>query len=150
MGLTICSRSIALAILAIPFSAWAALGENVSSVQVDQARMNATVRTNAAAKYTVFELQTPSGTVIREYVSPANTVFAVAWEGPSLPDLRQLLGTYFAQYVEGAKSQGGGTGPRAIQQPGLVVYAGGRMGAFMGRAYVPQSIPQGVSLEEIH
>ena len=149
MGLTVCSRSIALAMLVVPLSAWATLGENVSSVQADQTRMNATLRSDAAAKYTVFELQTPSGTVVREYVSPANTVFAVAWEGPSLPDLRQLLGTYFSQYVDSANTQGRGTGPRVIQQPGLVVYAGGRMGGFTGRAYVPPSVPEGVSVEEI-
>ena len=140
--------SIALVMLVLPLSAPAALGGNAASVQADQARMNATLRTAATALYTQYEIQLPAGTLVREYVSPAGVVFAVAWEGPSLPDLRQILGSYFAQYVEAA--QGAGAGPRLIQQPGLVVYTGGHLRAFFGKAYVPQLLPPGVSPDDIN
>jgi len=143
------SMNIGLMMLFVPFSASAALGGGVASVQADQIQMNGTLRTAAVGKYTEYEIQVPSGTVVREYVSSAGVVFAVAWEGPSLPDLRQVLGTYFEQYVEAAKTQGGGAGPRVIRQPGLVVHAGGHMRAFSGRAYIPQMLPQGVSPDEI-
>jgi hypothetical protein len=34
----------------------------------------------------------PEGTSVRRYVSPAGKVVAVAWKGPVMPDLRQVLG----------------------------------------------------------
>jgi len=36
-----------------------------------------------------------------------------------------------------------------IQEPGLVVQTGGHMRAYFGRAYVPELVPQGVTIEEI-
>jgi hypothetical protein len=141
---------MAFAMLALPFSASASLGGDAASVQADQMQMNATLRTTGAANYTLFEIQTPFGTVVKEYVSSTGLVFAVVWNGPSLPDLRQLLGSFFAAYVQGANAQGPGIRPRVIEQPRLVVHAGGHMRAFLGRAYVPDLIPIGVSLEEIH
>ena len=141
--------SIALAMVAISCSASAALGENATSTEADRVSMNATLRMLPAAKYTVHEIQTPSGTTIREYVSPAGTVFAVAWQGPVMPDLRQTLGRYFDRYIEGAGGKQSGHRHRAISEPGLVVQSHGHMRAFSGRAYVPQLLPQGVSVEEI-
>ncbi len=141
------STGVTLVMLVYPFSAAAALGGDVASVHADQLELNATLRTGQANQFTQFEMQLPSGTTVREYVSPAGAVFAVTWEGPSLPDLRQLLGGYFQRYVDAV--QGGGVGARVIEQPGLVVYTGGHMRAFRGRAYVPQMLPQGVAAEEI-
>jgi uncharacterized protein DUF2844 len=130
----------------VPLSASASLGGDLQSVQSDRVQMNAALQTTPAALYTVFEIQMPSGTVVREFVSPDGVVFAVVWQGPSLPDLRQLLGSHFAQF---ARADGGGAGPRVIEQPGLMLYAGGRMRAFLGRALVPGLVPKGVSLEDI-
>ena len=140
---------MALAVLALPLSASATLGGDVASVWSDVAQMSASTRMTTAAAYTLFENQTPSGTLIREYVAPSGLVFAIVWDGPSLPDLRQLLGSYFAKFVQAQNAQGGGAGARLIEQPGLVVYAGGHMRAFHGRALVPDLVPKGVSLDEI-
>ena len=140
---------IALVTLMLPFSASATLGENVSSTETDRASMKATLRMVPASRFTVHEIQTPSGTAIREYVSPAGTVFAVAWRGPAMPDLRQALGSYFKPYVEAAGGKQGGHRRRTIREPGLVVQSHGHMRAFSGRAYVPQLLPQGVTVEEI-
>jgi hypothetical protein len=139
----------AIAMLGLPLSAAAWLGGDATSIQADQARLKGSVRTTAAANYTRFDIETPSGTVVREYLSPGGRVFAVTWEGPTLPDLRQVLGNYFDQYVEAANAAGGGGGPRAIRKPGLVVFAGGHLRAFTGTAAVPELIPQGVGLEEL-
>ena len=49
----------------------------------------------------------PSGTTVREYVSSNGTVFAVAWQGPWLPDLRQMLGPYFDDYQRALQSTTG-------------------------------------------
>ena len=150
MGLKAWRPGTLLAMLVLSVPAWASLGGDAASVQADQAQMKATLRTTTPSpRFTLFEMQTPSGTLIREYVSPGALVFAVAWEGPTLPDLQQLLGTHFEPYVDGTSRQEGGGGPRVVKLPGLVVFSGGQMRAFAGRAYVPQSIPSGVSLEEI-
>ncbi len=141
--------SIGLVMLALPFSASATLGENANSTEVDRVSMQATLRMVPTSRYTVHEIQTPSGTTIREFVSSAGTVFAIAWRGPVMPDLRQVLGSYFNRYVEAAGGTHAGHRHRAIREPGLVVQSHGHMRAFSGRAYLPQLLPQGVAVEEI-
>jgi hypothetical protein len=134
------------------FPAFGELGGDATSVQVDQARMKGTLRSLQKEAYAVHEITTSAGTLVREYVSPAGKVFAVAWQGAFVPDFQQLFGTYFEQYSEGAKSQRelhAGRRPLFIQQPGLVVQTGGHMRAYTGRAYVPEMLPQGVSVDAI-
>ena len=126
----------------------AALGGSEASIEADQAHLQATRSIVSASRYTVHELKTPSGTVIREYVSDGQ-VFAVAWQGPLMPDLQQILASYFADYEAAATSKRTGRGPVLVQQPGLVVHSGGRMRAFFGRAYIPQRLPAGVAFDEI-
>jgi hypothetical protein len=138
-----------LGLLTLPVSAWAWLGGDAASVETDQQRMNADVSATRAPGYTAYDIRTPSGTVVREFVSPTGRVFAVAWQGPSLPDMRQLLGTYFDRYVNGANALGAGASSRVVDEPGFVAYAGGRMRAFVGRAYIPESIPAGVNVADI-
>ena len=128
--------------------AHAALGAAEASVFADQAQTNATLRTVTGAKFTMHELQVPSGTLMREYVAPGGVVFGVAWEGPTMPDLRQLLGTNFDAYVAAVAARRA-RGPVSVELPGLVVQSSGRQRAFVGRAYVPQSVPTGVSAEDV-
>jgi hypothetical protein len=125
----------------------AELGGNVATIQADQEHMKGTRRVTANAAYSVHEIAAPTGTTVREFVSPAGTVFAVAWQGPFTPDLHQLLGTYFDQYAQAAQSKRVKRAPVLIQQNGLVVQAGGHMRAFSGKAYLPQVMPQGVTAE---
>ncbi len=130
---------------------FAVLGEDVSTVQGDQSHFNATLRVTQTAGYAVHELHSSSGLAVREYVSPSGKVFAVAWHGPWQPDLKHLLGTYFDSYRSGlqAPGRGAGHGPVVIQQDGLVVELGGHMRDFVGRAYLTDQVPEGVSLEKI-
>lgn len=130
--------------------AHAVLGGDAASIAADRAQAGANlVQTLPGALYTVYEMETPSGTAVREYVSRTGRVFAVAWSGPALPDLRQLLGAYFETYTEAAQAQQAGPGPMNVLTPGLVVQSGGRMRALFGRAYLPQLVPQGVGVDEI-
>ena len=142
---------LAMIVTALP--AFAGLGDDVSSIQADQAHLQASLRTTQTAAYTLHELQAPTGTTVREYVSPATgKVFAVGWQGPWPPDMRQLLSNYFAQFQKAVQAQASartGRHPVSIQEPGLVVQAGGHMRSFAGRAYIPQMLPQGVSAESI-
>jgi hypothetical protein len=106
----------------------------------------------AAASYTVHEIQGTAGTVVREYVSSEGKVFGIAWQGPWVPDMRQLLGSYFDQYAQANQTQKGARmrrGPVLINEPGLVVQIGGHPRAFAGRAYVPEMLPSGVRAESI-
>ena len=57
---------LGLAVLC-PAIGWAALGDNMASVQADGVRMKAALRSTAASGYAVHELQLPNGTMVREY-----------------------------------------------------------------------------------
>jgi hypothetical protein len=147
---------VALLILVLNLSsalpAWASLGGDAVSIQADQIHMQGTRTANAAQSYTVHEIQAASGTVVREYLSPEGKVFAVAWHGPWMPDLRQLLGSYFEQYRAAVQSPSGARvarKPVTIDQPGLAVQIGGHIRAFSGRAYLPELLPTGVRAEDI-
>ncbi len=85
---------IALIALAVPSTAFAVLGGDVSSLQTDRMSMKATLPVaKKAANYTVHEMTTASGVVVREYEAPTGTVFAIAWHGRVIPNLQQLLGS---------------------------------------------------------
>lgn len=129
--------------------ALAALGGDANSVQADQARMKGELRITAASGYTVHEITTAYGTQVREFAGADGKVFAVSWNGPFNPDLRQVLGGYYDQFVQAASSVHGNHRHLLIQQPGLVVQNSGRMRAFSGRAWVPTMLPQSFSVDEI-
>lgn len=141
--------SAALAVQAVCHPAWATLGEDVATVENDRLQMKAQTRTTSVAGYTVHEVRSPTGTVVREYVSPAGKVFAVSWEGPVLPDFRQTLGRYFSAYNSEASSPRVGRRHLAIERSDLVVHSSGHMRAFYGNAYVPSLLPPNFSPDEI-
>jgi hypothetical protein len=146
------AMGIAIAAIALPFAALASLGGDLSSVRDDQAKIQGTLRMTSKNSYNIHEIQAPSGTIVREYVSLSGSVFGVAWQGRTHPDLRQVLGQFYDPYVQAVQAQHAqshGRGPLLIQQPGLVVQMGGHMGSLAGRAYLPQSMPPGVRAEEI-
>ncbi len=141
-----------LAILAFPFSLSATLGRNATSVQEDVAKMQGTLHTSSGNSFMLHEIQAPTGVAIKEYASPVGQVFAVTWKGPFHPDLRQLLGPYFDEYVQAVRTQRAqrrGRGPILIQHAGLVVEVSGHLRSFTGRAYIPQQLPAGMHVEDI-
>ena len=132
--------------------ALAELGGDMTTVAADQQQMQGTKRSvHRAESYAAHEYEAQSGTVVREYVSPGGKVFGVAWQGPRIPDLRQLLGAYYDQYESAASAARNvrHRGPLLIQEPGLVVQSGGHMRAYSGWAYAPDLLPAGVRAEEI-
>jgi hypothetical protein len=148
-GLNWLLAAVTIWVSLFPLSAWATLGRDVTSVKDDSARMKAALRVNHNASFMVHELTMPTGTVVREYVSPAGKVFGVAWRGPYLPDFRQLLGDYFAPVMQTPRNQRQGRGPLEVRQPNVVFQSGGHMRAFFGRAYVPGMLPKGVSADVV-
>ena len=139
---------VAAATIAITLPAAASLGGDESSVASDHAAITGQITVARVQRYAVHEIAAPSGTVVREFVSPAGKVFAVAWSGPSMPDLRQVLGPYFDTYVA-AVAQRKARGPVHVVLPGLVVQSSGHIRAFSGKAYLPDAVPAGVASEEI-
>jgi hypothetical protein len=146
-----CVASSALLILALsPCIAAAALGEPETSVQADVARLRGSITVTPHANYRLHEIQLPSGTLVREFAGSDGKVFAVAWNGPTIPNLRQTLGQYFDNYVTAAKAPHSGHHHLQIRDSNLVVQAGGHMRAFSGLAYLPQAVPSGVNIGDLH
>jgi hypothetical protein len=110
--------AIALIAFGLGLPAFAALGGDFTSVQADQATMKASIKTSTSPAYTLHEIKTPMGTIVHEFVSADGKVFAVAWHGPSMPPMQQILGTYFQQFSAGVQAHhaahvGRGTKQRA-------------------------------------
>ncbi len=104
------------------------------------------------AAYTVEETRLENGTSIREYATPAGLVFAVAWQGPVLPDLSVLLGNYFHAFkleTDQARLLGRRGAPVDMSRDTLVVRSNGRMRNFFGHAYATDLVPSGVSVKDI-
>src|ERR1700722_17452095 len=107
-----------------PCIAAAALGESETSGQSDGALLRGSLSVTAHASYRLHEIQLPSGTVVREFAGSDGKVFAVAWSGPFVPNLRQTLGRYFDTYVAAAKSSHTGHTHLQIRQSDLVLQSG--------------------------
>lgn len=131
----------------------AALGGSASSVTADRVKMQAALlRIEAAQGYTLHEIQSAAGTAVREYVSSSGDVFAVAWNGPAMPDLQQLLGDSFATYQGAVKTWRAtrrARGPLSIDTGDFVIQVSGHMRSFSGRAYLKRLMPAGAQLAAI-
>jgi hypothetical protein len=144
----------AAAVLALGLSpriASATLGEPEVTVQNDMAHAQASIKSSQdRTAYRVQEITLPSGTTMREFVTPGGMVFAIAWTGPIHPDLRQALGRYFEPFVSAPREKFADRRHVRIKQGDLVVQLGGHMRALSGRAYLASAIPSGVDIGELH
>jgi hypothetical protein len=149
-SIKICVLATALLAAALsPCIAAAALGESQSSVDLDAVQLHGSRKVTDALRYRQHEILLPSGTRLREYTGADGRVFAVAWNGPAMPNLRQALGTYFDGYVAAAKENRSGRHHLQIHQNDLVVQAGGHMRAFTGLAYLQSALPSGVNAGDL-
>ena len=134
--------------------AQASLGGDPTSVETDRITMKAEHATRqslaATGNYNVHEITLPYGTMVRQYVARNGAVFAVAWNGPFLPDFRQLLGLHFDTMVAHQAKQTNAGHRFLIQHEGdLVIESGGHQRSFSGRAFLKNLIPVGVTEQEI-
>jgi len=137
--------------LAIPTIASASLGGNIASLDSDQVQMKTTSRVaRSESNYTVREMQLSSGTTVREYLSSTGTIFAVAWNGPVIPNLRQILGHYFSALSDSTAVRRGTHAQMHVAQADLVIDSSGHMRAFAGRAYLKSLLPQEVVAADVH
>ena len=145
-GSLVCS--LALSVLAAP--AFGGLGGDSTSVQADVVRMRGALRITPNPGFTVHEISFSSGTVVREYLSPDDRVFAVSWRGSGIPDLRQMLGGYYDQFAQAASTAHRGNHHHlTIERPGLIVQSSGHLRTYFGRAWAPDLLPPNFSVASI-
>ena len=113
--------------------------------------MKAAVDVLPGRSFSIHEMRAPTGTTVREFVSPSGQVFGVSWQGPQVPDLRQLLGEHFEEYMQAAQNAER-TRRRVvhIETGDLVFESGGHMRFLVGRAYLRSKLPEGASADVIH
>jgi hypothetical protein len=127
------------------------LGGDADSVSADRDSLHAQLRSTPMAQYELHEISTGGGALVHEYATRQGTVFAVTWQGPVPPDLRQLFGSYYPQLQQAAALQARAGMHRLlnIAQPDLVVQSTGRLRDFHGKAYVPSLVPAGVAVADL-
>jgi hypothetical protein len=140
---------VGLALAAGP--ARAALGDDEASVSRDGRALVARWQgATERGSYRVHELL-KGGTTIREFVSRDGVVFAVAWSGLANPELDALLGTYAGEYQAAAQTTPKVNGRRGgrVAADHVVVDRWGHMRDLHGRAYLPDLLPAGVTVDEL-
>jgi hypothetical protein len=147
-----CAALTLAATLALAPPALAALGGTADSVTADSSVLKGQMHSTPLVDYDVQAI-TAGALVVNEYLTRSGEVFAVTWQGPVPPDLRQLLGSYFAEFQSAAAADHhahpGIRRQLNISQPDLVVEASGRLRAFRGLAYIPSLLPAGVSVSAL-
>jgi len=138
-----------LALLQTP--AQARLGGDATTIRDDSVRLHGQLISTPMLQYERHDITTSAGGVIHEYQSRSGTVFAVTWQAPLPPDLRQIFGNYFETFraAEAAQSRPGTHRQAQVLQSDFVFRAAGRMRAFTGRAYVPSLVPAGVDADSL-
>lgn len=131
--------------------AWATLGQYEASVSTDQQYLRSEDRVQVFQAYKVHELTAANGATIREYVSPQGLVFGVTWQGRSMPDMHQLLGTYVTnlQTASPAQTQVHHLRGLIVKTDDFVFVNSGHLRFWKGSAYVPSLVPSNVSAEVV-
>lgn len=137
---------------AAPFAtALAGLGGDASSVEADRASLKGEVRVKSEANFSVQEITTTDGMQVHEFLSPGGKVFAVSWRGPGVPDLRQMLGSYYAEFAQASTAAPHYNHHHLnVAAPDVIVQSSGHTRLFFGRAWVPALLPQDFSPDQIN
>ncbi len=136
----------ACALMLTSAAAQAHLGGSEASVHADGADWQAPAVALRGTRFTVFTHTTPEGVKVRQFVSFTGLVFAVAWDGPVLPDMERLLGPQFPLYQNALQQRKRNV---RVDTPSLSLESGGMMRAFVGRAYLPDQLPANVTAVDI-
>jgi uncharacterized protein DUF2844 len=142
---------VALALLCTAPPASAGLGGDLDSVTADSVRFRSQLVSTPMRDYQRHDIALGSNGVIHEYLSNAGKVFAVTWQGPLPPDLRQLFGDYFEPFRAAAAAQvrPGAHRYLRVSEPDFVVESSGHLRSFQGRAYVLSLVPPGVDVGDL-
>jgi hypothetical protein len=141
----------ALLCVAVP-DAQAALGGDVASVQADALRLRGERRQSTGVGYTVHQIASADGSVVRQYANARGTVFMVSWSTRYKPRLADLLGAFDAEYRLAAA--------QALERPGLrkqiglergdlVVQQNAHLQNYRGRAWLRSQLPAGMHADMV-
>jgi len=144
---TILNVLLVLMMAGVP--AWAALGDDVSSVNSDVQALGGKHLMVAKVGYNMHQITAPDGSVVSEFVSPAGVVFGISWQGQGVPNLQQLLGSYMTNLQQVQRTQVVRRRAVTIQGDNFVFTSFGRMRNFRGRAYVPGLVPANLTPEVV-
>jgi len=140
---------IALLVLHAP-AAHAALGATRDDLLRDAAALQTTrVTITSREHYDVHEMIAGDGTTVRAYVEPGGRVFAVTWSGRVQPDLRVVLGPYYAQFLQAAHAPHPSHHVLTLTTPDLVLSVVKLPRGFTGRAHLPSLVPAGTAVDSL-
>lgn len=141
------AAAMAVAMLCVSANARAELGGSMptqadSTSAAPQTRLNGTLR--------MLTLTDAGNTTINEYATSTGQIIAYAWQGPTMPDLRALLGKYADSYRTGAAASAadGNLHASRVVRPDVIVESGGPMRGYVGRAWLPAALPPGVTADD--
>jgi hypothetical protein len=140
--------SLLTALALVAPEARAALGDDVSIVAADQARLQASLSVKKMDGYTIHELTPPAGMAkLRQYVGNTGKIFAVSWSGGWRPNLRDIMGSRYDQFVAATRARVRRTvrGPMRVELPGMVVVMGSYLRTSWGHVYLVDLAPPGWS-----
>jgi hypothetical protein len=129
--------------------AHAELGGAPTTVQTDARALSGAITVEHAANFDRHQITQADGSVVREYVSPRGTVFAVAWSGRTTPDLKTLLGAHYATYIAALAKQRPSHHVLTVTTPDLVVTIVRYQHTGSGSASLPAEVPAGVTVGEL-
>lgn len=134
----------------LPVAAEAALGETADSVLRDHAALGGTALTRTSVGgFAVLESITADGFSVRQYVSPQGIVFAAAWKGPAMPNLKVLLGQYYSRYSADLYTRAASPKLHTIGTGDFVLQVAKLPRGLAGSAHVPALLPPGASVDAI-
>ena len=147
------TRVAALLVLLVvlhPPAAHAALGATREDLLRDAAALQtARVTITSREGYDVHEMISADGTTVRAYVEPGGRVFAVTWSGRVQPDLRVVLGPYYARFLEAARAPHPSHHVLTLTAPDLVLSVVKLPRGFAGRAHLPSLVPARTAVDTL-
>jgi hypothetical protein len=143
---------LALALACVTLPAHAVLGGLESGLGAEAQALGPEVKAQVKTypRYRVHLFQPGSKNLtVRQYAGQDGRIFGVVWDGSVKPDLAELLGPYYQQYLEAAKAAGYVRGLGRVEQPDFVLRVSGHMRHYLGIAWVPSLLPAGVATGDI-
>lgn len=147
-----------LYLIGVMQSANAVLGEQINTtvMKAQSAATPSSIRSytllTKTANYSVYESKNKQNT-IHQYADSSGRVFAVTWQGKSMPNMDSTLGTaYHQQYLEAKAQQKPhqyGLRMSYVTTPSLVVQTFGIGQNFSGKAYLSNAVPNEVNINEV-
>ncbi len=129
--------------------AWAALGGDVPSVNSDAQVLGGQHSVVAKVGYNLHQITKADGSVVNEFVSPAGVVFGISWQGHSIPNLNQVLGSHITDLQQGERTHVVPRRAVTIQTNDFVFTSLGHGRSFRGRAYVLSLVPANLTPEVV-